>query len=287
MDYNQIIWIASYPKSGNTWVRMFLEAYYTAELDINEMVCSVADDTVYRHQIGDGSDPRKYPVGIQQLTRPMALVRMVRAYDEHKLPGLPLFVKTHNAHMITNGIEQLPEELTKATIHIVRDPRDVLPSFSKHMGCDHDQGLEYMKDKFRVLFGEEAMKMADFISDWATHTKSFLNADTHNVKTFRYEDMRENPVDNFCDMLAHAGVEPDRKRVRQALKMVDIKNIQEKEKKDGFKESSPKNKDGFFSGGGKVGWKDKISIKHAKQLEKAFSTTMKRLNYVDSLRRVV
>ena len=287
MDYKQIVWLASYPKSGNTWVRMFLDAYFLGEIDINDMVCSVSDDTVFRHQIGDGSDPRQYPVDIQQMIRPMALVRLVRAWDENHFADMPLFVKTHNCNMLTNGFEQIPEAVTKKVIHIVRDPRDVLPSFAKHMGTDHDKALEYMQDKFRVLFGERALKMADFISDWGRHTKSFLNNDIHDVKTFKYEDMRKDPIKNFMEILKHAGVEPDEGKVIEALKLVDISKAQKAEKTEGFKEASPKNEDGFFSGGGKVGWKDKISIKHARQIEKAFSPIMKRLGYVESIRRIV
>lgn len=287
MDYKQIIWIASYPKSGNTWVRMFLDAYFLGELDINDMVCSVSDDTVFRHQIGDGSDPRQYPIDIQQMLRPMGLVRLVRAWEENHFADIPLFVKTHNCNMIANGIEQIPEAVTKKVIHIVRDPRDVLPSFAKHMGSTHDEALEHMQDKFRVLFGERAGKMADFISDWGRNAKSYLQTDTHYVKTFRYEDMRKDPKKKFTEILEFAEVPVDEQRLEKALELVDISNIQKREKQDGFKEASPKNKDGFFGGGGKVGWQNKISIKHARQLEKSFGPIMKKLNYVESVRRVI
>ena len=182
MDYRKIIWIASYPKSGNTWVRCFLDAYFLGELDINELLCSIADDRADKQQIGDGSDIVKLPVDIQHLTKPMGMLRIVRKYvqDGEKIP---LFVKTHTANLLANGIELLPECLTKATIHIIRDPRDVLPSFANHMGCDIDQGIEWMQDKYRTLTGD-GTRIADLISSWDYNANSFLNTETHNVKTF-------------------------------------------------------------------------------------------------------
>jgi len=111
MDYKQIVWLSSYPKSGNTWIRCFVDAYLTGEVDINNLVGSVTDDGSQRCLPGDGSDPSKYPIDVQILTRPMGLLRLVRQFELNKAeggPDIPLFVKTHNAHLVTNGIELLP-----------------------------------------------------------------------------------------------------------------------------------------------------------------------------------
>jgi len=275
MDYNQIVWLASYPKSGNTWVRMFLDAYFLGEVDINEVLTSVPDNHASRHGVGDGSNITGFSVDIQQLTRPMALLRMVRQYHKHKVEGIPLYVKSHNQHVVANGIDLLPLSLTKAVIHIVRDPRDVLPSFATHTGKSLDEALERMEDKFNVMQGNGVTAtVSDFTGSWGDYVKSYLNADTHNVRTWKYEDMKADPVRCFSEMLEHSGVTPDMDKVKAAVKEVALSRLKKQEKEAGFKESSPYAKNRFF------GTKhEKITPKQANSLKKAFGRTMKRLGY--------
>lgn len=282
MSLKQIVWLASYPKSGNTWVRLFLDAYYLGELDLNKLVTSVSDDNAARHTIGSDWDPRDLPIDAQMLTRPMSLLRLVLAYNKDKLPGLPLFVKTHNAHMITNGIELLPECLTQATICIVRDPRDVVISFAKHMGESIDDAIGSLLDKYRVLEAKDSLKMADFLSSWPMSVDSYTGADSHNVMVIRYEDMRERPLESFRHILKHAGVEPDNDRIQKALDLCEISKLQKLEKENGFLESSPKNKDGFFSGGGRVrAWEDKLTHYQRRKIERACEKEMRQLGYLE------
>jgi len=283
MNYRQIVWIASYPKSGNTWFRLFLDAYFLGEVDINDMVVTVGDDRVDRAQVGDGSEPWRFPVDIQQLIRPMSLLRLVRAFSENRFADVPLFVKTHATNLPINGIELISEPLTKSTIFIVRDPRDVLPSLAKHMGKTLDEALEMMSDQYQMLKPDET-KMSDFISSWYLHTKSFLNDTDHKVLLIRYEEMKDNPVDTFSRMLKHAGVDPVEEKVKAALELVDIEKLRDQESKNGFGEASP-HADGKFFGPGKVGgWRGKLTPKQLHTIEKRFGGLMKRLGYLEKRR---
>lgn len=279
-DYKQIAWLASYPKSGNTWVRLFLDAYFLADLNINDVVTSVSDDRAGLYAMGDGSKPERLPIELQHLARPMAMMRLVTQYNSAN-HGIPLYVKTHHANMLANGVEMLQFALTRLTVFIVRDPRDVLPSFAKHMGCDIDQAIEWMSDKYKTLSSTEGC-MSDFISSWDVHTLSFLNADTHNVRTFQYEDMRADPVKEFSAILKHSGVTPEPLRVRQALKLVELDKLREQEKIDGFMESSIHAKNEFFGKGEVGGWKDKLTDKQKYRIEKQFGRVMKRLGYISN-----
>ena len=274
MDYHQNIWLESYPKSGNTWVRMFLDAYFLGEVDINDVVTSVTDDSSPRHQVGDGSKVETFPIAVQQLTRPMALLRLVRQFEANRFADIPLFVKTHNQHVIANGIELLPMELTKAVVHIVRDPREVLPSFSTHMGKSQEEGLERMEDKLNVIFQEGMAAVADFVGSWNDHTKAYLNNDTHNVRTWRYEDMKADPVRVFSEILEHSGVTPSKARVKEALEKVKLDRLKKQEEKKGFSESSPYAENQFF---GKKHQRITPKLKH--RIEKKCGRIMKRLNY--------
>jgi hypothetical protein len=284
VNYKEIIWLASYPKSGNTWVRLFIEVYLLGKFELNNILCSVSDDTSTRHGVGDGSDERSFPIDIQQLTRPMALLRLVKMFHKHKpVESMPLFVKTHNANLIANGITLLPEQLSKKTVHIVRDPRDVVLSFSKHVALSIDETIDYMEDKYQVLNNSESnvLKMSDFLSSWRKHTQSFLEGDLIGVKTFLYEDMLYDGVKTFCDILDHCEIEPDVGRVEMAVEMVALSNLRDKEKEEGFLEASPKNKAGFFGKGGSR-WRDELMPSQAHRIKKMAGIYMKKLGYLEN-----
>jgi len=277
-DYKKIVWIASYPKSGSTWLRCFLDAYFMNEVDINELLSSITDDFAPAYDIGDGKIISDYNFEIQQFMRPMALFRLVKQYLATD-KSIPFYVKTHSANLLINGYELIPATLTKATIFIVRNPKDVLPSFSKHMGVDMDKGLEWMQDKFRMLNG--STKATDFISSWKDHTNSWLNPSAQNVKYFRYEDMISDPIYTFSEMLKHSGVEPDRERVIKALELVKLSKLKKQEAKEGFSEHSKHAKGQFFGAKHK-----QITPKQSHTLEKVCGRIMKKLDYLDGLRKV-
>ncbi len=210
----------------------------------------------------------------------MALLRLVEMFEKEKpLEGFPLCVKTHNSNHIPNGVTLIPEQLTKSVVHIVRDPRDVCVSFSKHIDCSIDETIKFMSDSMRVLTpAKEQLKMLDFISSWKEHTRSFIEGDTLNVKTFRYEDLLSNPVDTFSSILEHIGIEPNRERVEYAVQEVEISKLREKEKAQGFVESSPKNKQGFFGQGGSR-WRKELKPYQVKAIEKMAGAYMERFGY--------
>lgn len=275
MDFRQIVWLASYPKSGNTWVRLFLDAYFLQELDINEIVSSVGDDAIHRYVFDDHTSVWRWPIDVQQLLRGTALTRIVTNYNYSDNP-IPLFVKTHQANVIANGVELLPAALTQATIYIVRDPRDVFPSFGNHMGLNSDETLRQMTNDYDVLKGGKN-KASDFISSWDKHAQSYLDAADHNTLVVRYEDLKADPFEWFSRILWHAGVNVDTDRVRQAIEMTRLEQLRKREQEDGFNEASFKAKDPFFNTG-KTG--KKIDPKYKSQIERNFRKMMLKLNYL-------
>jgi hypothetical protein len=285
LNLKNIVWLASFPKSGNTWVRMLFDAYILGEEpDINKMVTSVSDDHAARFQLGDKSQILDFPLEYQLLARPMAMLRLATAFRANRLhPDLPLLCKTHCANMSASGVELMPHQLTKASIYLVRDPRDVVISFSKHMGIGIDEAIEQMQKANLVTFGSEMGKVADIICSWSRNVESWAGDDLHNTKTFRYEDLRAYPEEMFAQMLAHVGMPVDKERVTLAVELSSLDRMRRQEQEKGFVEASEyqKKAGGFFGKGAAGGWKKKLTQPQARTLERVFAKQMRRYGYLD------
>lgn len=278
MNHKQIIWLASYPKSGSTWLRLFIEQYLLGKYDLNNLVSSISDNISTRYGAGVGEDVTKLPVDVQMQMRGVGLFRLVRMFQANRPhKDFPLLVKTHSANLIPNGVTMIPPAFTKSVVHIVRDPRSVAISFAKHLGVDIDTAIQYMGDDLRVLNSAGDMKMHDFLSSWRLHTKSFVEGDLVDTLTVRYEDMMSDGVPTFSKILDHVGIAVDPARVESSLEAVRLSKLRERERETGFIEASPKNKDGFFGQGGSK-WHT-LKPYQIKRLEKFAGPYMERFGY--------
>lgn len=284
--YKKINWIASFPKSGNTWIRCFFEAYFTGKIDINNIKTSVADTAAYRCTTGNTEDPAKLPLEIQNLIRPMGLVRLVQKYNEDVAKGYkhPLLVKTHNAHVNVNGIEVLPPALSNAVIYIIRDPRDVIVSYAKHMGESIDQAIEHFNNNKQMLTDDRGGTLTDYVSDWSTHVMSFFNSKAHNVKIIRYEDLLTNPYGEFIKILKHFSISINETQLVNAISLCDFFRLQRQEIENGFKERSNKS-DKFFTHGRSV-YKDILNSEQIVKIELQHSEVMERFRYARSTSQI-
>lgn len=278
-NLRQIVWLASYPKSGNTWVRLFLQAYITGESDINNISVTFGDDAAGLYNIGDGmSHPHEYTPEEIIYCRPMALLRLVRLKLQDASNKLPLIIKSHAPCANPNGIELLPEGMTRATVHIVRDPRDVVPSYATHFGMTIDEAIIDMGKRLKVTKSSK-QRVGGFLSSWDLHTRSFLDTQTHNIKTWRYEDLRHEPAKHFASILEHIGLQADKGRINMALDLCDISRLRKQEQDNGFREASPKAPGQFFGTGDVGGWRNKLTESQAVRINNAFERQMRKIGY--------
>ena len=268
------MWVASYPKSGNTWTRLFLSSYaFDKPADINGVSAVPYIRKEYYDAVAGGEldykDVRSFAI-----LKAAALWRQLQ-----ELKVRPLVMKTHDIAAEINGVPLYQPNMTMGSIYLVRDPRDVVISLAKHMGDGIDDAIVGMQREAMVL--TDPNMAPNFISRWDVHVQSWTkNLDVHNCHLLKYEEMIDNPELAFRRILEVIldGEKINKRRFKQALRSTGIKKLQTQEEHSGFSEASKHGK--FFEGGGGYGkWKSILTERQVKDIESAFGDTMKELGY--------
>lgn len=240
-----LTFLASYPKSGNTWCRYLIKAYYHGRPDKFAFFDDVAP---YPFQTSSPIPSHALTPEQQVQIRPAALLHLARMAGVHRA-----LVKTHHASQTARGLPLFAELFTDRVLHIVRDPRDVLPSLADHMGLSLEDACTMLCDSSSSLSdrGEpEDTKMEHFTGSWSDHTGSWLRQDGVTCKTFRFEDLKEDTAGTFADMLRFLGEEDvNEERLEVAVDRTSLENMRSIEEDVGFHEASPHSDDGFFRTG--------------------------------------
>lgn len=274
MSNDGAIWLASYPKSGNTWLRCLLEAYRrNGLLDINDLRISHAD--------GDANLIRSVsPVPFdslnwrgQLLIRPAALLQLF-----NRFPHSPL-IKTHFANMTPKDLgPNIPADLTYKAIYIVRDPRDVVCSLSRFFEMPINAAVATMANKDFIIGGANGYA-SSFVSSWTNNVGSWTTEERFPVHCVRYEDLMTDAGNELAEVLEFLGETVDHKRVEIAVEAARLSKLQKAETDNGFTES-PKDKGFGFFGEGGCRWKDELGPKWVKQIEADHKAVMEALGYL-------
>ena len=269
-----ITWLASYPKSGNTWIRAFADAYlFDRPVDLNNIHSSESDANFKWFQTMS-------PVPMSMLDAPARLLfRTAGLFNLSMMNRPPFLVKTHNMYCSLYKIPMFPPNTIKQVIYVVRDPRDVAISLADHVGEDIDTAIELMgSDKF-LLLGDF---MPSMVGNWSTHIQTWKAAATVEKFPFtiiRYEDLLHQPVTTFTDILKAWGQPVDEARVRRAVKNTKFEVLQEAEDAiDGDFRDKSSHSDRFFRVG-RSQWRDDLTKEQIQRIEGTHQDVMKELNY--------
>ena len=277
-----ITWLASYPKSGNTWIRMFLDAYLRdADPDINSVRTSCSDNMTAFHKVHNKIKVEDLPLEEQLLTRPMALLRLNYLFDEEtvlgqKPKGVPLLVKTHNANVTVLDVRMIPPQITKKVLLVLRDPRKLVYSFAKHFGLSLEDAVDSICKKDYALDGQTGTKMIQYLMSWGWHTQSYITADDLDVAVVRYEDLVGNPLNNFIWILKQLDLEADEEKVKLAIERCELSRLMKQEDKNGFKEASEKAKR-FFG----AKYEERLTQEQKERIEEECGEMMRTFKYLE------
>ena len=252
-----IIWLASYPKSGNTWTRVFLANYIfnrQEPMPINE---------VHRLGIGDSVE-KAYRMAARAAGRSQFDISDYR--QSLGLRGAVLgaivnndadvnFVKTHNFRGKAFNVDLIPPALTRSAVYILRNPLDMVPSYARHFNLTPEAAAAAIGRADNTTAGASGTT-AQFLGTWSDHVQSWARCRDFSVLVLRYEDMQADPQAAFTKVLRHIGIPADPERVARAVRFSSFDELKRQEDASGFVERVSDER--FFHSGRSGRWQDGV-----------------------------
>jgi len=272
----RIIWLASFPKSGNTWMRAYLHNLLrdpSQAYDINRLgEFSYSDSTIHFYKTYLGSKPP------QEWTNEEIMdTRWKAQRDISRMSVDDVFVKTHNAHVEYDGKPMIHMDLTAGAIYVVRNPLDVCISFADHYGSTIDEAIKVMND---ITSGTPTgdQLVFEIHKNWSTHVLSWTNQPGPWLHVIRYEDMLKKPLVSFSRVARFLGLNPERARIERAIQASSFESLRAQEDQKGFRERSYK-AEKFFRVGKAGQWRTALSKAQIDQVIEANKVQMERFGY--------
>ena len=272
-----LVWLASYPKSGNTWMRAFLHNLFlnpAEPLPPDTLVRYTLSDTHktwYRHA-GDGAPPDGLTDARLAELRPKAHALMTKAHPDS------VFVKTHAANLEQAGVPMITPDVTAGAIYIVRDPRDVAISVTHHYGVGIDEAIRRMANDLGGT-AESDVNVAQLISSWSLNVHSWTAVPNPQLHVVRYEDMLDRAFATFGGIARFLGLDVSKERLQRAIRFSSFNALKGLEARHGFAERS-EHADRFFREGRKEQWKKLLGPEQVAAIEARHGDEMRRFGYL-------
>ena len=282
-----IIWLASYPKSGNTYVRAFLSAYYFSEsghFDFTQIknIDQFPHEKFFKQKVNNMKEASKQWMPIQ---RKINQDKKIKFFKTHS------FLGNYEGNIFTSS------ETTLGAVYIIRDPRNVLTSLKNHFSFGDDKALKMITDQKRWLMSNNgSFASYTYISSWSNNYLSWLRNNQFRRLFIKYEDLITNKYETFRDIIVFTntlmnrveGV--DKSKLQKAIETTNFNILKKKEISETFNgsESSFKdwrkfhseNKNLFFNLGPENNWKEILKKNISNEIEINFEKEMKKLRYL-------
>jgi len=275
-----IIWLVSYPKSGNTWIRLFFENLVANKSDpvlINQLQYSPSAGNlrILEDHIG---------IYISDLTNEEIQNLRPEVYNSISSHSEEVaFLKVHDAMTkCPNGLELFPIDITKAVIYIIRNPLDIAVSYSFHNSCSIPSTIEKMLDERRFIcssINRIQTQCRQFLSSWSNHVDSWTTNQKLPTMVVRYEDLKNNPLKNFRRIVEFTQIQAEESKIKKAIKFSEFSFLKKQEERYGFKER-PLNAIRFFREGQINSWRKHLNEELKCSLVNKNSIQMKKYNYL-------
>lgn len=278
----KIIWLASYPKSGNTWMRTLLTNYLRdsdTPADINKLDGGPIASARLWFDEWAGIEASALNDTVIERLRPDVYRCMAGESPD------TLYMKVHDAWDRTDrGDALFPADVTGGVVYILRNPLDMARSCAHHWGMDIQKAVENMCDsEFTTArsIGSLSDQLRQRMLSWSGHARSWLDESGLPVHMVRYEDLRRDTEAAFGGVVRFCGLPYDEARVRKAAAFSDFAELQQQEQEKGFRERSVHAPGPFFRRGQAGAWREELPVELVKQLIEAHGEVMRRFRYLD------
>lgn len=289
------IWLASYPKSGNTWFRMLLANLATdgdTPADINALprrghIASSREPFDHLTLLDSGLMTDDEIDCLRPLVHAELAQRNLDDEDSRANETLPVhFIKTHDAYTRTAKGEPLlaGRQGADGAILIVRDPRDVASSWASHKSCSLDEAIAFMNCNDAALSGHRDRMFNQFrqiLPGWSGYIESWLEQRDIPIHLVRYEDMKADAAMSLARALAFSQYDVSTDAIKRAVRLADFTELQRQERASGFREAPRAQRDGNFFRRGEAGaWREELTQEQVARIESEHAPMMRRLGYV-------
>ena len=298
-----IVWLVSYPKSGNTWLRAVLTNYlrddgergsHSEPASINALLGPpvASSRETFDELVGlDSSDLtpeevlRHRPLLHELLARESTMPAGAPAHE-----GAPVFVKVHEAYLRTvDGTALFPKAATAGVVYLVRSPLDVAVSYAHHRQRSIDDTVRWMNDPEAAearVDGGIFHSVPQPLATWSGHASSWLDQEALPMHVARYEDLLADPAAAFGAIVRFAGLDragtlPDdgSARLARAVHHAGFSRLRAQEEESGFCEKQP-TAPSFFRAGVSGSWREALDPRQVQALVDAHGPVMARLGYL-------
>jgi aryl sulfotransferase len=273
------IWLASFPKSGNTWTRLFLSALLQEkELDINNMA---TDGIISARNVIDST------LGINSAEIPEDSFLKYRSELYHKwaenhLKKEYLLTKVHDG-CILKGHILFPPSITRGVIYILRNPFDMVASIANHNGITIKKAVKSLCNNEYTIANKKTnlnSQISQHLGTWSQHVEGWTNIHRNNLFLMKYEDMLNDGINTFSAAVRYLELDYTKEQIEKAIEEVSFKNVQKKETESTFKET-PTKAERFFRNGKMGGWRNEITEDQAKYIIDCNYETLLKYNYIE------
>ena len=271
-----ILWLASYPKSGNTWLRAFLAnlvANRSTPLPLSELT-KYCDDEARPDYFSAAAGRPSTELSVGEIC---ALRPQVQASLVARRSGT-LFVKTHNAAGSFDGYPLHNPNVTVGAIYVLRNPLDVAISMTHHFGLSLAEAIDRLAAE-GLASANDALFVPQILGSWSRHVAGWTTQDNPRILVLRYEDLIEKPLKAFSKVAKLAGLADSRADIECAIRFSSFETLATIEKRDGFIEVSDKTRR-FFRVGRANQWRTLLSRDQVARIVHDHREQMVRFKYV-------
>jgi hypothetical protein len=284
-----IFWIASYPKSGNTWLRTLISAYYYSKDGFynQSLLKNIRQFPEKSHYVSFEYNPNE----ITDTTR-----LWIKAQEKINEDKKMRFFKTHNIFGSVNNYKFTNKQNSIACIYIVRDPRNVVTSLKNHYELDDEKALRWMTNNKHFIYDVGKVKESgygdfQFISSWEMNYKSWKNQKEIPVKIIRYEDLLKETYAVFTDVIEFINKtinikKINKDKIKKSVSSTFFHKLKNDEKNNGFEEAVPSKNKGetipFFYLGPDNDWRKILDNNQKLKFNDIFKKQLKELGYEEN-----